>query len=266
MADEKYTAEQVREFWSQQAQSHGQSSDASWSDRPVIELEIAEISRHLRDGDRVLDVGCANGYSTVQFAAARGITIRGVDYIPEMIENAVARTRSLPDSIARRVSFAVGDILHLDEPDGSYDALTVVRVLINLGTRGNQENAIAECARVLRPGGILLLSEATVQGWRRLNAFRAEWGLPPIPMPPFNEYVDEEHVVRTASAWLDLVQIVNFASTYYVGSRVLKPLLARAANASVDVADPNAEWNRFWAALPPAGDYGTQKLFVFRKR
>ena len=38
-----------------------------------------------------------------------------------------------------------------------------------------------ECARVLKPGGILLLSEATIQGWTKLNDFRAEWGLPRDP-------------------------------------------------------------------------------------
>jgi SAM-dependent methyltransferase len=263
---EKYTPEQVRDFWSRQADAHGQSSNASWSDRPVIELEIAEIVKHLRDGDRVLDVGCANGYSTVQFAAAREIAIRGVDYIPGMIENARARLTALPKSARRRIDFAVADILQLDEADGAYDAVVVVRVLINVGTRENQARGIAECARVLRCGGTLLLSEATLQGWRRLNAFRAEWRLPEIPMPPFNEYVDEDHVAAVAAESLDLVAIVNFASTYYVGSRVLKPLLSAALGGFVDVTDPNAEWNRFWASLPPSGDYGTQKLFVFRKR
>jgi hypothetical protein len=32
------------------------------------------------------------------------------------------------------------------------------------------------------------------------------------------------------------------------------------------VADPEIEWNRFFSQLPEWGDYGTQKLFVFRKR
>jgi hypothetical protein len=45
----------------------------------------------------------------------------------------------------------------------------------------------------------------------------------------------------------------------------LKPLLAQAAHAPVTVADPNAEWNRWFSQLPSAGDYGTQKLFVFRR-
>jgi hypothetical protein len=41
--------------------------------------------------------------------------------------------------------------------------------------------------------------------------------------------------------------------------------LARALGGTIDAADPLMHWNRWFAELPPAGDYGTQKLFVFRK-
>ena len=61
---EKFSQEQIREFWTQQALKYGQSSDASWSDQMAIEMEIKEISRRIQEGDRVLDIGCANGYST----------------------------------------------------------------------------------------------------------------------------------------------------------------------------------------------------------
>jgi hypothetical protein len=64
---------------------------------------------------------------------------------------------------------------------------------------------------------------------------------------------------------MELLELSNFASTYYVGTRLLKPLLALVTKASVGVADPDAEWNRWFSQLPAAGDYGTQKLFVFRK-
>ncbi len=50
-----------------------------------------------------------------------------------------------------------------------------------------------------------------------------------------------------------------------MATRVLKPLLAARAEAAIDVADPDAEFNRWAALLPPAGDYGTQKLFVLRR-
>ena len=43
-------------------------------------------------------------------------------------------------------------------------------------------------------------------------------------------------------------------------------ILALALGGSVDAADPAMHWNRWCAELPAAGDYGTQKLFVFRKK
>lgn len=260
------TLEEIRQYWTLQARQHGMSPSASWSDHSVIDMEVRKILEFLRDGDRVLDAGCANGYSTIQFASHRDISITGIDYVPGMIENARSRLQAFP-SLRDRVIFDTGDIQRLDFPSGSFDKAVVIRVVINLGEWSNQAAAITECARVLKPGGVLLLSEATLQGWRKLNSFRAEWKLPDIPMPPFNNYLDEERVVTTASSsGLQLLELVNFASTYYVGTRVLKPLIAQSLASNIDVADPGMHWNEFFSKLPPAGDYGTQKLFVFEKR
>jgi ubiquinone/menaquinone biosynthesis C-methylase UbiE len=262
---ERYTLQQIREYWTSQAVTHGQAPAASWSDHHVIDLEIREILRRLRDGDRVLDVGCANGYSTVQFAAQRCVEVHGIDYVAQMIEQARLRLAGLVGTLAGTVDFEVGDARTLKAPDASYDAVVVIRVIINLGDWATQRQALRECSRVLRSGGHLLLSEATLQGWNKLNAFRHEWGLPKIPMPPFNQYLDEERVVEALAPELELVEIVNFASTYYVWTRVLKPLIIQALGASIDVADPNMEWNRWGAELPTLGNYGTQKLFFFTK-
>jgi ubiquinone/menaquinone biosynthesis C-methylase UbiE len=228
-------------------------------------MEIAAISRHLSDGDRVLDVGCANGYSSLQFACVRSVQLRGLDYIPKMIDEARVRLQAVKQEIRGSVEFDVGDITELKERSNTYDKVVVVRVLINLGNWERQIKGLHECVRVLKQGGLLLLSEATLQGWERLNALRAEWGLEEIPMPAFNQYMDQEQLISAVRDEAKLLEISNFASTYYVGTRVLKPLLAKATHAPVSVADPNAEWNRWFSQLPPAGDYGTQKLFVFRK-
>lgn len=259
------TLEEIRAFWTQQALKHGQSPSASWSDHRVIEMEIRELIRHLDDGDKVLDVGCANGYSTIQLASQKAIKIRGLDYIPEMIEQARNSAQSLSPSMPGKVDFDVGSIMELPEASGTYDKVVVIRVVINLGQWSNQLTALRECARVLRPGGVLLLSEATFQGWHKLNDLRREWNLPDIPMPEFNNYLDERKVIDSMAAELELVELVNFASTYFVGTRLLKPLLVQALGGKLDPANPNAEWNRWFSTLPARGDYGTQKLFVFRK-
>ncbi len=262
----KLSIEQIRDYWTRQAKMHGQSPSASWSDSVVIEMEISEILKRLSDDDLVLDLGCANGYSSAQFASQKRVHIRGLDYIHEMIDQARLRLSHMNDMLLGTAEFDVGDITDLKEPAGHYDKVIVIRVIINLGEWDNQLKALTECSRVLKKGGMLLLSEATLQGWRKLNKIRREWELEDIPMPPFNNYLDEEKVINALSADLELVEVANFASTYYAGTRLLKPLLIKALGSRVDVADPNMEWNRLFGTLPSWGDYGVQKLFVFRKK
>jgi ubiquinone/menaquinone biosynthesis C-methylase UbiE len=263
--DKALTLGEIKAFWTRQACTHGLSPAASWSDVSVLDLEVQEITRRLADGDRILDVGCGNGYSTVQFASQKRVSIKGIDYVRESIEQANERLGKLSAALPGSAEFAVGDLLALDEPADEYDKVIAIRVIINLGEWESQRSALHACGRVIKRGGLFLLSEATVQGWTKLNAFRVEWGLPAISMPPFNTYLDETQVVAAMAPSFELLELVNFASTYFVGTRVLKPLLAEALGDRVNVADPNLHWNRWWATLPSWGDYGTQKLFVFRK-
>jgi SAM-dependent methyltransferase len=265
MTSAAYDDNEIRAYWARQAKAHGQAPEASWSDHRVIELEIAAIGEHIPPGARVVDVGCANGYSSVRYLHDREADVTGIDYIPEMIEAAEARRGELPADARERIRFAVGDVRNLEFTQASFDTVVSTRVVINLPDKESQAQGLRECARVLRPGGILLLSEATVQGWRRLNQFREEWGLPTIGMPPFNLYVDVDEVVATLAGACSLLEVVDFASSYYVATRVFKPLLARLTDGLVDPNDPNAEFNRWAAQLAAAGDYGTQKLLVFER-
>lgn len=262
----RFSSEQITDFWTKQAQAHGQGAVASWSDVRVMEMEVREIAKRLDRGARVLDVGCANGVSTLQLARSAGIHVRGVDYIPEMIEAARQNLAEAKDIPQGQVEFDAGNILSLAEADQSFDAVVVIRVVINLENWERQQQGLSECARVLRPGGLLLLSEATLEGLARLNALRREWGLHDIPMPPFNFYLDEQKVAAHLDGSLELVEIVNFASTYFAATRVIKPLLAKLTGDLVNPADPLMEFNRWMSMAPAWGDYGTQKLLVFRKR
>lgn len=265
--EKRYTLEEIRQHWTENAKTYGSSFAASWNDKYAIELEIKTILQYLQDGEHVIDIGCANGYSTLNYAAVKNIRLKGIDYIPEMIEHAERQLRLLKPSLQADVEFATGNIMALTEPNNHYDKAIVVRVLINLETWENQVLALGECVRILKPGGILLLSEATLQGWQRMNAFRTEWGLESVPMPPHNTYLDERLIAAyVPKIGADLKEIVNFSSTYFVGTRVLKPLLARATGQPALEKQTDIEWNRFFSLLPAFGDYGTQKLFVIQKR
>lgn len=261
----KFDNEQIRDYWRKQAVDHKDDPRASWTDVHAINLEIEAMSKRLADGMRVIDIGCANGYSTLTYASRHAMDIKGVDFIPQMIDAARRRLADLKPSLRSDVRFEVGDICALDEPDATYDTAIVTRVVINLGSRDRQVSALREAARVIKPGGLLLLSEATRDGLESLNAFRAEWKLPPIPEPAFNLYIDEAFAREAAPDLLKVEEVVHFASSYFVGTRVIKPLLAMALGDASAAAVPDMHWNRFFSQVPASGDYGTQKLFVCRR-
>jgi cyclopropane fatty-acyl-phospholipid synthase-like methyltransferase len=54
-------SDHILEYWQSQAKKHGISHRASWGDNLAIDLEIKEIQKHIKKGDAVLDIGCANG-------------------------------------------------------------------------------------------------------------------------------------------------------------------------------------------------------------
>ncbi|NBO25135.1 MAG: class I SAM-dependent methyltransferase, partial [Chlamydiae bacterium] len=196
----------------------------------------------------------------------RKVQLKGVDYIPEMIAEANERIKEIGNSLKGIAEFQVGDITKLKEKKEAFDKVVVIRVLINLRDWDRQVLGLKQCTELLKPGGKLLLSEATLQGWQKLNRFRLEWGLKEIPIPAFNQYLDQDKIVEAALPELELVEIVNFASSYFVATRVFKPLLAKAIASEIDISNPLMEFNRFFSYFPQVGDYGTQKLFVFKKK
>lgn len=103
----------------------------------------------LRRGMRVLEVGCGTGRDAYEIARRVGPAGRvfGVDASAEIV--AEARRQSVARKLP--VEFAVGDARALELPDGSVDRCRAERLLMHVP--GGAEAAVAELARVLRPGG-----------------------------------------------------------------------------------------------------------------
>lgn len=102
----------------------------------------------LVDGhDLVLDAGCGPGHLT-DLLARLGRSVRGVDLSPAMVE--LARSNR-PD-----LSFEVGSILDLQLADSTFGGVLAHFSIIHTPP-AQVPTAFAECARVLVPGGYLLL-------------------------------------------------------------------------------------------------------------
>jgi SAM-dependent methyltransferase len=94
-----------------------------------------------------LDVGCGTGaLAQTILALAAPARVRGIDRSPDFIDFARMHTAD------PRASFAVGDAQALPEPDAVAD-VAVSALALNFVSR--PELAVAELARVVRPGGIV---------------------------------------------------------------------------------------------------------------
>lgn len=128
----------------------------------------------LRD---VLDIACGPGGWVLDMAFAYPNTqVAGVDISRTMIDYASARART--QKIAN-ASFGIMDITQpLDFADNTFD-LVNGRFLIGLLSRAAWTSLLSECKRILRPGGVLRLTEAdtlgltTSQAFERLRALSA---------------------------------------------------------------------------------------------
>ncbi|WP_161993820.1 class I SAM-dependent methyltransferase [Muricoccus nepalensis] len=170
-------------------------------------LDVAQIT----EGRQVLDVATGPGVAAAA-AQARGAAVTGVDVAPGMV--ALAQ-RAYP-----KVEFKVAEVVALPFPDSAFDA-----VLCNfgLGHFPAPEVALAECVRVLAPGGVLAFSwwdqpvRQRVQGLFREAI--AELGLPPPPEVPqghdtmrFSDPEAFAGLLRGAA--LEGVQVVAHRTTY----------------------------------------------------
>jgi ubiquinone/menaquinone biosynthesis C-methylase UbiE len=120
--------------------------------RHRVYTELARLSG-AGSGDRVLDVGCGDGYLTRVMAdtVAPG-PVLGVDPSREAIARA-RRVRRRPNC-----SFVEGRAEALDASDGFYDVV-VTSLAIHHLSEALRPQAIHEMLRVVRPGGRLLLAE-----------------------------------------------------------------------------------------------------------
>ena len=129
----------------------GKTADriAALQDARAAELE-AKVVRFVAPGGEELALDSGSGAGALAFALAPHVReVVAVDLVPELLEEGRKRGERFPN-----VSFAEGDATKLPLEDGSFDLTGSLRTLHHIA---RPELAVAELARLTRPGGRVLV-------------------------------------------------------------------------------------------------------------
>jgi SAM-dependent methyltransferase len=107
---------------------------------------------------RVLDLGCGIGGPARYLAATFGCKVTGVDLSPGFIDVAAYLTARC--GLSDRATFQVGDALQLPFDDGSFDAVFLQHVAMNIEDRAA---LYAEVRRILAPGGKIVVYDVVLR-------------------------------------------------------------------------------------------------------
>ncbi len=128
---------------------HSFGLDQRWRVRTV---RIAQV----KPGDHVLDMACGTGDLTEAFARTPASKVTGGDFTPEMLELARKKQAKLTPEQASKITYVGADAMNLQFPDASFDVLSIAFGIRNVS---DPRKALAEFARVLKPGGRLVVLE-----------------------------------------------------------------------------------------------------------
>lgn len=148
----------------------------------------------LKGDERVLDVGCGTGLVSVLVARRleKG-RVTGVDIWQRKDQTGhsphVAKRNVTAEGVASRVTIRDGDARELPFRDASFGLVLSSLVLHNIHSRADRARAVDEMARVLRPGGRIVIFDSgrtqeyatrlTAAGYSDVTRSKRNWALFP---------------------------------------------------------------------------------------
>ncbi|MEU0099626.1 cyclopropane-fatty-acyl-phospholipid synthase family protein [Streptomyces sp. NPDC006267] len=150
-------------------------SCAYWQDGGTLEdaqrdkLDLVCRKLGLKEGDRLLDVGCGWGSMAMHAARAYGAQVTGITLSQE--QAAHARKRIAEEGLTDRIEIRVQD--YRDVCDGPYDAISSIGMAEHVGSVRYREYA-DDLYALLKPGGRLLNHQIARRPEKDEGAYRID--------------------------------------------------------------------------------------------
>lgn len=155
-------------------------SSCDWT---LLGLTVARLQ--MRPGGTLADVGCGTGGVGLWLARALNVRLVGVDVAPAAVRIAAARAAAFGPGMTGRCSFHAGTLEASGLAGGSVDGLVCVDAFAN----ADADRALAEVARILKPGGHGVMTRAGGPGV--LDRVRAQVDAAGLEVEAVDERPDE---------------------------------------------------------------------------
>jgi cyclopropane-fatty-acyl-phospholipid synthase len=195
--------------------------ETTLEDAQAAKLDLVCRKLRLKEGDRLLDVGCGWGSMALHAAREYGARVTGVTLSRE--QAAYARKRVAEAGLTDRVEIRVQD--YREVADGPYDAISSIGMAEHVGTVRYREYA-ERLYGLLRPGGLLLNHQIgrrplPDEGEYEIDAFIDRYVFPDGELSPIGATVERleeagfevrdvealrEHYGQTLRAWVANLQ------------------------------------------------------------
>jgi SAM-dependent methyltransferase len=134
--------------YDQVAAEYAEKFKNEMDDKPFDRDCLDRLGREVGDLGPICDMGCGPG-QIARYLHRRGVPTLGIDLSPRMVAEA--------QQLNPEIHFHQGDMLFLPDPDRSWGGIAAFYCIIHI-PRGKIVDALREMKRVLKPGGILLIT------------------------------------------------------------------------------------------------------------
>jgi SAM-dependent methyltransferase len=185
----KNSIQDTQNSYDQVAHEYAEKFKDEMDDKPFDRDCLDRLAREVRDLGPICDMGCGPG-QIARYLHRRGVNTLGVDLSPRMVEEAQKLNPEIP--------FHQGDMLALPDADHSWAGIAAFYCIIHI-PREQIVDALREMKRVLKPGGVLLITFHVGSEIKHLD----DWWEKPVNLD-FAFYQPEEMQKWLAEAGFEL--------------------------------------------------------------
>ena len=213
---------EIKKHWEESGKQFSKQNRITPTSRdPFLGLsEEKKIIQNLKNNWVVLEIGCGDASHTVRYAKHVKI-VYALDIAESLIYIAKKKAHHI-----KNIHFSIGSALNIKNlyQNKKFDCIISQRCLINLPSWQYQREVIKQSYKLLKKGGIFLITEGFQEELDNLNNVRKEVRLKIIKTVKYNKNLNQKKFESFIQPYFKILKVEDYGF-YLFFSRIFHPLL-----------------------------------------